>query len=176
LKLSFAMSGVDLKKPGDVAKVRAVFAAANRDRLPIVVHARGTESYGEADVKIFLDQIVSAAPDVVVQVAHLWGGEAYSDDALAAYANAVSAKHPSTRNLYFDVAEVARTANGSEAILRTVAQRMRQIGLSRVLYGSDAALNGRLTPAEAWAQFRLEMPLTNAELSTIAENVAPYLR
>ncbi|HEY2027996.1 MAG TPA: amidohydrolase family protein [Myxococcales bacterium] len=176
LKLSFAMSGVDMKKPGDVSKVRRVFAAANGHRLPIVVHGRGTENYGAPDVKIFLDQIVSAAPDVVVQVAHLWGGEAFSEDALSAYADAVSAKHPATRNLYFDVAEVTRSAHGSEAILRTVAQRLRQIGLARILYGSDAALNGRLTPAEAWAQFRRQMPLTDAELSAIASNVAPYLR
>jgi predicted TIM-barrel fold metal-dependent hydrolase len=176
LKLSFAMSKVDLKNPDHVAKVRRVFELANHYKLAIVAHVREGENYGREHAEIFLNQLALAAPDVPIQIAHLWGGEAFSEDGLAAYADAVSAGHPATKNLYFDVAEVARTAAGSDKILKIVAERIRQIGLGRVLYGSDAALNGRLTPRQAWAQFRMDVPLTDEEVGTIARNVAPYMR
>ena len=38
LKLSFAMSGIDITKPEHLAAVQALFRAANRRRLPITVH------------------------------------------------------------------------------------------------------------------------------------------
>ncbi|HEX2188871.1 MAG TPA: amidohydrolase family protein [Longimicrobiaceae bacterium] len=176
LKLSFAMSEVDLDDPGHVAQVRRVFEAANARRLAIVVHVRGGGSYGRGQAGVFLDRLASAAPDVPVQVAHLWGGEAFSAEALAAFAEAVAAGRPGTENLYFDVAETARTVAGEGEAARTVAERIRQIGVERVLYGSDAALNGRATPRQGWREFRVEIPLTDAEFAAIADNVAPYLR
>lgn len=104
-------------------------------------------------------------------IAHLWGGEAYSESALATYADAVSAGDPVTRNLYFDVAE-AWIGRGSAEERETIVRRMRQIGLGRILYGSDA---GKGTPRAAWAAFRTELPLTDEEFRTIANNVAPYM-
>jgi hypothetical protein len=58
-----------------------------------------------------------------------------------------------------------------------LVKRIRQIGVKRILYGSDAAVgsNPNLLPREAWAAFsRLE--LTKKEIKTIAKNVAPYFR
>ncbi|HEX7183031.1 MAG TPA: amidohydrolase family protein [Thermoanaerobaculia bacterium] len=176
LKLHFDTSGVDVKNPEHVAKVRRVFEEANRLRLPITVHARAGNTYGREHVEIFLNQILTAAPDIPVQIAHLWGGGAYSDSALAAYADAASAGHPATKNLYFDVSDAAHAAVGSDEISRTLAQRIRQIGLRRILYGSDAVGAGHPPPREAWAAFRKAIPLTDEELRTIAGNVAPYLR
>ncbi len=60
--------------------------------------------------------------------------------------------------------------------MRTIAMRIRQIGLGRILYGSDAALNGRLKPREAWELFCKKVPLTRSEFRAIAQNVAPYMR
>ena len=56
-----------------------------------------------------------------------------------------------------------------------IAQRIREIGVERVLYGSDSANGGGLTPRAAWAAFR-ELPLSEEEFRTIATNVAPYMR
>lgn len=98
-----------------------------------------------------------SAPDRrrIVQIAHLWGGEACSDSALAVYADAVSAGHSATKNLFFDVADAAAVAGGNEETLRSI---------------------GHPAPREAWAMFRTRIPLTDEELRTIASNVAPYLR
>jgi predicted TIM-barrel fold metal-dependent hydrolase len=174
LKLQLDASEMDYKNPEHVAKLRRVFAASNRHRLPITVHARPLGDYGQEQAEIFVNQILPAAPDVPVQIAHLWGGGAFSDSALAAFAEAVSSSHPATKNLYFDVSDAALVANGSEEILRTIALRIRQIGLRRILYGSDAA-GGHPPPREAWAAFRKEIPLTEEEFRIIANNILPYL-
>jgi predicted TIM-barrel fold metal-dependent hydrolase len=176
VKLHFGSSGVDLRNAAHVQSVRGVFAAANRLRLPLVVHVRGDATYGSDHVAVLLNEILPAAPDVVVQVAHLWGGEAFSAPALATFADAVSARHPSTRNLYFDVSDAAAVAGGSAEVLQTLASRIRQIGLDRILYGSDAVGLAHPAPREAWAQFRRELPLTEEEFRVIASNVAPYMR
>jgi hypothetical protein len=55
-----------------------------------------------------------------------------------------------------------------------IATRIRQLGVERVLYGSDGAGGGNPTPREAWASF-LQLPLSRDEFRTIANNVAPYM-
>ena len=176
VKFSFIMSGVDLSNTDHIEKVRQVFRAANWHKLPIVVHVRDGFWYGSKQAMTFLNRIVTAAPDVPVQIAHLWGGERFSASALKYYADAVSAGLPATKNLYFDVAEVAFVAGGSAEDMTIVARSIRQIGLARILYGSDAALNGRLQPKESWALFRAKVPLTDSEFESISRNIAPYLR
>ena len=92
---------------------------------------------------------------------------------LAVYADAIAARDPRTKNLYFDVATVTRdrTAEG----LRQDAALMRKIGMRRILYGTDTSPPN--PPARvSWANFRGLMPLTDEEFKTIAGNVAPYLR
>jgi predicted TIM-barrel fold metal-dependent hydrolase len=172
LKFSFAMSGVDLKKPEHAEKVRQVFEGANRHRLAIVAHLNNGAKYGREDAEIFVNRILPASPDIVVQLAHLSGGEGFSDEALEVYARAVEGQKPAASRLYFDVAELAREDTPDAP---TIARRIRQIGPSRILYGSDAAMNGRLQPRQFWKAFRGNVPLAEAEFRTIAGNVAPYL-
>jgi predicted TIM-barrel fold metal-dependent hydrolase len=82
LKLHFASCGVDLQNPEHVAKVRQVFRAANDRRMAIVVHLRTSppRTYGAEEARIFLNEIVPAAPDAPIQIAHLAGsGPGYND-------------------------------------------------------------------------------------------------
>jgi hypothetical protein len=53
---------------------------------------------------------------------------------------------------------------------------IRSLGFEHTLFGTDLPVGGNLAPAEAWAQFRKVVPLTEAEFRTIAANLAPYLR
>jgi predicted TIM-barrel fold metal-dependent hydrolase len=59
--------------------------------------------------------------------------------------------------------------------LQQIAARIRQIGVERVLYGSDAAVNPVAYPQAGWAAFQ-KLPLTSAEFGIIANNLAPYMR
>jgi predicted alpha/beta superfamily hydrolase/predicted TIM-barrel fold metal-dependent hydrolase len=175
LKIHFGVSAVDLKNAAHVEQVRRVVAAANRLELPVIVHVRADRTYGREHAEIFLKQIVASAPDVVVQVAHLWGGEGFSADALAVYAEAVARGDRETKNLYFDVAESALVAKASPENLTIMAARIREIGLDRILFASDGPVPESLAPLEAWKDFRANVPLTEPEFRAIAGNVAPYL-
>jgi predicted TIM-barrel fold metal-dependent hydrolase len=184
LKLHFANSVVDLHNPQHVEQLRRVFRGANDHRMPIVVHLRSSLSrrlpYGRDEARIFLNDVLPAAPDVPVQIAHLAGAGGYddptTDEALAVLADAVSSRDPRTKRLYFDVTTAVGPGLGlpvEQANL--IARRIRQIGVDRILFGSDAAVAPNVPPREAWAAFR-QLPLTDAEFRTIATNVAPYMR
>ncbi len=147
-----------------------------------MLHMRASISrcrpYGAQQARIFFEQVLPVAPDIPVQIAHLAGtGPGYddppADSALGVLAEAVARRDPRTKQLWFDVTTVA-DLNISAANARLVADRIRQLGVGRVLYGSDAASGANLRPREAWAAFR-RLPLTDDEFQTIAGNVAPYL-
>ena len=182
LKLHFGNSDVDVENPQHVEKLRAVFRAANDRRMAIVVHIRPTVSrprpYGAAQARAFIANVLPSAPDIVVQIAHLAGAGGYDDpavdEALGVYADAIAAKDPRTAHVYFEVSGVAGVGEWRVKADKIVA-RIRQIGVSRIFYGSDSAVGPGRKPAEAWASFR-ELPLTDAEFREIAANVAPYLR
>jgi predicted TIM-barrel fold metal-dependent hydrolase len=175
LKLHFGNSQVDAKSAEHIAKLKAVFAACNARRLAIVAHLWTSEGYGAPEAQSFLDNMLPAAPNVTVQIAHMaGGGPGWTDPALEVFANAIAKGDPRTRNLYFDVATVADLQRWEE--LKLLAQRIRQIGPKRILYGSDAAFGGRNTPRTEWGTFRGMVPLSDAEFKVIASNVAPYLK
>lgn len=81
---------------------------------------------------------------------------------------------PAWRAFYFDVSGVVGLGEWVSKVT-TVATRIRQLGVERILYGSDGAGGGNLTPREAWRAFR-QLPLSDAEFRTIENNIAPYLR
>lgn len=176
LKLHFGNSGVDLLNPEHTEKVRRVFVAANRLGFPILAHLAASPAYGRRHSEIFLNQLVPTASDVPVIIAHLWGGAGYVDEALGVYADAISAGHPVTRNLYFDVAQISLVEGNNDANLQKMAARMRQIGFDRLLYGSDGAIGSGQPPERVWADFRVKMPLTDEEFRIIARNVLPGFR
>ena len=182
LKLHFANSRVDYHNPAHIDRVRRLFAAANGYRMAIVAHMRTSISakipYGADEARIFLQEIVPAAPDVPIQIAHLAGAGGYRDplidQALSVFVDAIEKGDPHTKNLYFDVTTVVLPIASSER-LTLIARRLRELGLPRILYGSDAASGGNLPPREGWAAFQ-RLPLTEAEFQIIAGNVPPYMR
>jgi predicted TIM-barrel fold metal-dependent hydrolase len=183
IKLHFGNSDVQLENPEHLEKLKSIFRAANSRRMAVVVHMRASTSkrrpYGPEQARAFLDQLLPLVPDVPVQIAHLAGtGPGYNDpqgdSVLGVLADAVAKKDPRTRKLWFDVATVAVPQNSAEASALLV-KRIRQIGVNRILYGTDAATGTNLRPREAWEAF-CRLGLSEKELKTIAGNVAPYLR
>jgi predicted TIM-barrel fold metal-dependent hydrolase len=180
LKLHFGNSDVNVHDPNEVAQLQRVFRAANENGMPIIAHIHANfnnkRPYGRAEAAIFLDEILPAAPNVTVQIAHLAGAGPYddaTDSAAAVFAEAIARHDPRTTRLYFDVSGIGIVAMNAEQKSRMVA-RMRQLGLERILYGSDGAFPG-FGPREYWTAFKT-LPLTESELRVITTNVAPYLR
>jgi uncharacterized protein len=181
LKMHFGNSDVDLANPAHVEQLRRVFRTANDLRMAIVVHMRSSVTrkrpYGAAQATVFLKEFISSAPDVPIQIAHLAGAGGYEDplvdEALEVFVDAIARKDPTMARVYFDVSGV--TLENWKEKAPQIAKRIRELGLARILYGSDGAAGGNLEPREAWATFR-QLPLTEAEFQAIASNVAPYLR
>jgi len=180
IKLHFGNAGVSLRDPAHLARMQQVFALAQRLRAPVLVHmrARGGSDYGAEDAHLFLDKIVPAAPDIEIVVAHLGasgpGYPAQNDEVMAVFAAAAKGKDPRMANLYFDVATNV-TEEITPADAGVVAQRLRQVGLRRVLYGSDLNPPGG-SIRQGWEIFRTKVPLTQAELQQIANNRTRFAR
>ena len=82
-----------------------------------------------------------AAPDVPVQIAHLTGSGGYddaTDAAVSVFTDAIAKHDVRMKNVWFDAAVVVRP-NSTPDQLKRIAARIRQIGVKRILYGSDAA-------------------------------------
>ncbi len=181
LKLHFGNSDVVLENPEHMARVRRVFRAANSNRMALVIHARSTinlnRPYGAAQARLLIEELLPEAPDVTVQIAHLAGSGGYDDpgmdEALTVYIDHIRNKDPRMRNVYFDVSGVVGLGSWNANKASRVVERMRQLGISRLLYGSDAAVPGNL-PDERLQKWR-ELPLTNDEFRLIESNSAPYL-
>ena len=77
-------------------------------------------------------------------------------------------------NVYSDVSGVAGYGKWAEKA-SLIATRIRQLGVDHILYGSDGYGGGNLAPREAWAAF-LQLPLSDDEFRTIANNIAPYMK
>lgn len=182
IKLHFGNSDVQTENPEHLEKLKKVFQAANKERMPIAVHMRASISkkrpYGPEQARAFLE-LLSFAPDIPVQIAHLASsGPGYVDppahSVIEVLADAVAKKDPRTRNLWFDVASNAIPANPAETS-DLMVKLIRRIGVKRILYGTDGAAGNNLRPRESWEAFR-QLNLSKQEIKTIARNVAPYLR
>lgn len=182
IKLHFGSSDVQTEIPEHFEKLKKVFQAANDNRMAIIVHMRASISkkrpYGPEQARAFLE-LLSFAPDIPVQVAHLASsGPGYMDPAahsvIEVLAEAIARKDRRTRQLWFDVASNAHPRNTPEAS-ELMAKFIRRVGVKRILYGTDAATGNNLRPREAWEAFR-QLNLTTKEFKTIGGNKAPYFR
>lgn len=110
LKLHLANSDVDLRDADHVARVAEVFRIAGENGMPIVVHVRTrAPDYGRQDVEIFIADILSQAPDLPVQIAHMAGWGSYddaTDEALATFMEAFEAGTLDRALYTFDLAAV----------------------------------------------------------------------
>ena len=184
IKLHFGNSDVQLENPEHLEKLKAVFRAANSNRMAIVVHMRASISlnrpYGAEQARVFVEQLLPLTTDVPVQIAHLAGSgpgfnDAGQDSALDAWVAAIQNPKSKIQNrVWFDLTTSAHPSNSPERTA-LLLKRIRQLGVKRILYGSDAAVATNLRPKESWAEVT-KIGLTPEELKTIATNRPQYLR
>jgi predicted TIM-barrel fold metal-dependent hydrolase len=180
IKLHFGNGGVSLRDSAHAARMVQVFALAERSRAPVLVHmrSRGGLNFGAEDARLFLDKLLPAAPSIDVVVAHLAGsGPGYTaqqDELMAVFGAAAERRDPRMRNVYFDVATIV-AEESTAADVALVARRIRQVGVRRVVYGSDLSPPGG-SIRSGWQIFRDRTPLTPAELRIISGNVLPFAR
>lgn len=188
-KLHLANAGMDFADPEHVRRLRAVFEALEHAALPVVVHLRNRgEGYGAEDARVFIRDVLAAAPGVPVQIAHMAGWADYDDATDAAMGAFVDAFDDGTLDpgrLTFGLAVVVHDPDATAvdtAGLRRItdqnarlAERLREIGLERIVYSTDRPF---WPPGEEMvrgiarnrALLRDVLPLTSAELERIFAN------
>jgi predicted TIM-barrel fold metal-dependent hydrolase len=180
IKLHLGNSGVSLREAAHLDRIRQVFALAQRLRAPVLAHmrARGGNNYGAEDARVLLEEVVPVAPDIEIVVAHFGGAgpgyPAQADEVMAVFGAAGERGDPRMRNLYFDVATIV-TDDIAQADAALIAQRIRQVGVGRVLYGSDLSPPGG-SIRSGWEIFGARVPLSPAELRQIANNRTRFAR
>lgn len=178
IKLHLTASGVDLRRDADVAALAAVFHAAAQARFAIVIHLRGQRmDYGAPDVQRFVEDVLPAAGDTPVQIAHVggWGGlDAATLSALGAFADAIETNPQRFRHVWFDLSGVW-SDKSSDAGKQSLVALIRRIGLKHFLPGSDWPYNGD-NLADYYDRVYPELPLTQRQWEIIRRNVAPYAR
>jgi predicted TIM-barrel fold metal-dependent hydrolase len=186
LKLHLANSDVDLRDSEHVDRLAEVFGTAEELGVPVVIHLwTRTEDYGAEDVDAFVDRVLTAAPTIPVQVAHLGGGGGFSAStqrAVEAFARAFRDHPDRTENVVLDMAAVPvpeALAEGDSALVERVrkanrgfAEAVREIGLDRVVYGTDWDAASMPTYLEG---VRSDLPLEAAEIRDLVDDRAPYL-
>ncbi len=186
LKLHLGNSNVSLRDSAEVARLREVFARANERGLAIAVHLGGrSPDFGAEDAEAFLNEVLPAAPDVSVQVAHMGGPGGFGPGTRAA-ADAFAAAledHPErTEKLFFDLSGVPHptyVARGDSTLERRIAElnrafveTARAIGFDRIVYGTDWPA---ISMPRYLAGIRAALPLAEEEFRDLVDDPAPYL-
>lgn len=177
IKIHLTNAQFDFRSAEHVRKLSAVFDAAARHGLAIIIHLRTrAPDYGARDMEVFLKEVLPHAHGIVVQLAHAagWSGiDAPTLAALDALSGAFKDDPSLTRNLYFDLSRVSGAQTKPQDAQR-LSQIIRTIGPGHFLMGSDWSL-----PSQDIAAMNREVfetiPLKPAEWQQIASSSAPYL-
>lgn len=176
VKVQLGNAGYDPASDEDVAALSRFFGVARQADLPIVIHARSANSHTQADVQRFIDDVLSRAPNLPIQVAHASGGGGLDDallTGLTAYAAAIARRAPGTEQLVFDLSVVVVDDKTDPKLAARFAALIRGIGLKRFVMASDWP--SVLTPRKYNELLESQLPLTTAEWQVILANRAPYL-
>jgi len=177
VKLHLANSGFEPKSPAMVATLANFVDEARISNMPLVIHVRNADDYSRIDAEIFINEVLTHAGDLSVQIAHAggWGGlDDATLDALRAYRDAIANNASGTRNLKFDLAVVVLWPFTNGHRLQTLVALMREIGLDRFLMASDWP--ARASPGDYNKLLEAQLPLTRTEWIQVLGNRAAPLR
>ena len=159
-----------------------MFRAANDYRMAIVVHMRASVTqklpYGRDEALIFLNELMPAAPDVVVAGRAPRRRWIMAGRSRTAGARCVCRGRSQARSAH---ASALFRCHGARRAAH--ARRCTAVGRNdpdswpdpRIVFGSDAT-TPNAPPREAWAALRKMLPLTDDEFQAIANNAPPYMQ
>ena len=175
LKLHFWNSGVNLREPSHVERIRAIFGYAASRNLPIMLHFYngGVEGFGPRDVALLADEILSEYPDLRVCFAHFLGAGNYADvvgdivDVMIRIGN--ENRSINMDRLFLDLSAIfnrqarGRFAGVTDQQLIRLGRQIGEWGSTRILWGSDNRDNYLAVTRAMW-------PLGDAELRRVMAN------
>ncbi len=189
LKLHLANSDVDLRNDEHVEVLAEVFRRLGELRMPVLIHMRTRNpEYGPVDVNIFIERVLSQAPELPIQIAHMagWGGyDAATDAALAAFVEAFDQGTLARERFSFGLGavvfqpEAADNDQRAERVRQSnqnLASRLRELGLDLVVYATDwpawpPGSEPRTAIERNLELIRSALPLSEEELERVLANV-----
>ncbi|WP_138431571.1 amidohydrolase family protein [Fodinibius saliphilus] len=184
IKLHLANSKVDLQNASHLKQLARIFHQANNHNLGIIIHLRTTKNdFGQKDAENFIQEVLSQAPDIPIQIAHMagWGGyDPVTDAVLGTFARYIT-HNEIGENIYFDISAVIRAprkkakADSPEWYpknrYKQLVKQMRKIGMEHILFGTDWP---EWQPRDYQNKIIKQLPLNNDELRTLFTNHAPW--
>lgn len=174
VNVHLANSGFEPASPHMVGTLAGFVDEARASNMSLVIHVRNASDYSKRDTEIFIEQVLSHAGDLPVQIAHVggWGGlDDATLNALQAYREAIARTAPGTHNLRFDLSAVVLWSRTNTHRLSQLARLIREIGLDRFLMGSDWPAGAN--PGDYNKLLEAQLPLTRAEWIEVLGNRAP---
>ncbi|HLF14575.1 MAG TPA: amidohydrolase family protein [Bacteroidota bacterium] len=183
LKLHFASSGVSLKNPAHLARVRDILSVAAGEGMPVVLHFdNGNETFDAADADFLIDSVLAPGPAMELYLAHLGTSEGYTYMTrilLRRFTDAMKnlsalGKH----RVYFDISAVGLTEGSEQSPPLTpedfadLSGQLTELGLERVVFGTDYPV---FNAAAYLTALESNMTLTRRELIGIVWNGIPTM-
>ncbi len=184
LKLHFASSGVSLRNPSHLARVKEILALASAEGMPVILHFHNQrEDFGEADVGLLVDSVLAPAPPLELYLAHLGTSGGFNHltrGIIRRFAEALNDRRTLAHHtIWFDISAVALTEETeqvpplSPADFADLSGMLTELGLERVVFGTDYPVFNSTAYLAALAA---NTTLTREELVAIAENASPRAR
>lgn len=184
LKLHLANSDVNLQNADELNRLTEIFRMANDYELAVVIHLwTRNPDYGYEDAELFIDHVLTEAPDIPVQIAHMGGPSGFNDatdNASAAFRDAFEEHPERMEHVYLDLAAVPIPVERAEGDTETEQQiremnqqaetRIREIGPEHILPATDWISGSADTFGEKYKTLPFDEELRNQ----IMHNVAPY--
>ncbi|HSE98877.1 MAG TPA: amidohydrolase family protein [Blastocatellia bacterium] len=184
IKLNFLNSGIDLTNSEHLDRLKEIFALAQDQATPILIHLNALDQgMARRAVDTLVNELISKYPKAEVYIAHLGGFGGYSAGieviVKAFIAHLGKGGALEGRAIFFELSAVAlrEASEGveppNEERLKQMASDLRKLGLHRVLFGSDHPV---FNPQEYARTLRDKLQLNNHEIEQILNNEAPLLK
>ena len=178
LKLHFNASQVYLTEPAHLEKVIPVFKLAANNQLPILLHFDNSHpKFGEADVKLLADSVLSKLPPIKLTIAHFsnsGGFKQKTKNVLDTFISLFSKSEISKKHtILFDISGVALDKN-SEGVKKLTDMEFSELkryidklGKGRIIFGTDYPLY----TADEYAEIlKTKVGLSDSEIELFSTN------
>lgn len=151
IKLHFNTSQVFLTEPEHRKKVKEVFKYASIHQIPVLLHLDNSHgSFGELDVRLLADSILSGLDYVKLHIAHFGtsgGFNARTKSVIDTFTELFSEQHPiSKQHIRFDISAVGLNKD-SDGIARLNEEQFKELGIyarklgfDKIVFGTDYPL------------------------------------
>lgn len=184
LKLHLYNSEVDLTNREHLDRLKEIFAWAEENRVPLLLHlnAIGRTMRAKA-MEVLVRELIAKHPKTEIYIAHLGGSGGYSVPAEEVLKVFIKHLGPGgaleSRELFFELSAVVLKESSEdveppgEERLKQLASDLRSLGLKRILFGSDHPVFNAQDYALTLQQ---KLNMTGEEVQQILSNEAPVLK